>query len=144
MPATRVRQGGGRNQAVQKQPAQGGQSAADGRGRVIDPATDGRIGNNPQANRNTGGSMALQAPQAPQQIQTNDNQLDDPRLSVASDIMDVGIHMLAIAGRIFRDIDINIGNIDANIDTQTYVQGCYDGLQSAIGEKMDELEHSQA
>lgn len=144
-------QGGGRKQ----DPNHPTGTVNDGRGQVKNPETDGRIGNNtnpgnrnnePQQQRTddlqeTLGQQDDQQPQAQQGQQIDP--ASDPRMFVANKIMEHAIEQLALAGRMFKEIDGESGQVDPNVDNPTYADGCYKGLQQVIGESMDSLDQER-
>jgi len=159
---TRGRSNQTRQGAAQPTQAKQTNQGSDGRGRVTDPATDGRIGNvtntggqngNEQSNGDLaetlggeqgGAAVAQQAQTAPAQTQATQQaaqpaQGQDARMFFANQIMEAGIAQLALAAILFREIDVAGGQADQGIQTAEYVDGCYDGLQGVIAEKFDEL-----
>lgn len=136
-----------------KQSNQGG----DGRGRVVDPQTDGRVGNNtnpgnrnnePQPERTddlreTLGQQGQQSNEQQDPQVDQQDQMQDPRMFVASKLMDSAIETLALAGRIFKELDGEAGIVNEASDNVEYAQGCFDGLQGAIGKSMDALDQER-
>jgi hypothetical protein len=121
-----------RTDDLQETLGQGGQGGQDGQ----QQAPQAPQGNGQQSNAQQGNEQQGQQDGASIQQQ----QLNDPRMFAASKIMENAIQMLAVAGRMFKELDTESGVVQDGSDNVEYAQGCYDGLQQAIAEQMQSLD----